>query len=417
MDKTIKKDYMWNTLGVLLQNALSPLLLIVVAQINNSFDVGLFSFAFSVSIIFWAISMWGGRTYQVSDIHQKFSNTSYVFVRVILGAVVLIGAVLFCVGNGYDVYKTFLLILLTIYKIIESVVDSLYGILQVRGRLYIVGISLVLKAILSLAAFLICDLLTKNIVYSTACMIIPLVVTVLMYDIPQLKHIGIGRPKDINWRQARRQSYEILLVCAPVFIASFLAMFSLNIPRYFIDTYHASQNVYFGIMAMPITLVLLLMTFILQPNIVRISKFLDKGSFTDAEKIIKIIIITTGAIGCFVLLGTWLVGVEALKLVFGIDFLENKINLMVMVMGGVVNAGVAVFINLLTILRSFREQVIIQVATNGLLILASIITIPTGGLTVSIWLFFATTVVQYISLLVVWRKRIKYFRCGTIVKR
>ena len=67
MTKSVRKDYFWNTLGALLQSALSPLLLIVVTRVNGIDDSGIFSFAFSVAIIFWALGMWGGRTYQVSD--------------------------------------------------------------------------------------------------------------------------------------------------------------------------------------------------------------------------------------------------------------------------------------------------------------------------------------------------------------
>lgn len=82
MKQNIKKDYLWNTIGVLAQNAISPLLLIVVTRLNGVDDSGLFSFAFSLALIFWAIGIWGGRTYQVSDVKHEFTPQSYIFVRI-----------------------------------------------------------------------------------------------------------------------------------------------------------------------------------------------------------------------------------------------------------------------------------------------------------------------------------------------
>jgi hypothetical protein len=64
---------------VLLQNAISPLLLIVITRVNGIDDSGLFSLAFSVSIILWSLAMWGGRTYQVLGVPLKGSTPLRTF--------------------------------------------------------------------------------------------------------------------------------------------------------------------------------------------------------------------------------------------------------------------------------------------------------------------------------------------------
>ena len=76
--QNIKKDYLWNSLGSLLQSAISPVLLIIITRLNGIDDSGLFSFALSLSVVFWAVSLWGGRTYQVSDVKREFSSGGYV---------------------------------------------------------------------------------------------------------------------------------------------------------------------------------------------------------------------------------------------------------------------------------------------------------------------------------------------------
>jgi hypothetical protein len=77
-----KKDYIWNSIGSFLQSAISPILLIVITRLNGVGDSGLFSFAMSLSVVFWAISLWGGRTYQVSDVKKEFSSDCVTNVAV-----------------------------------------------------------------------------------------------------------------------------------------------------------------------------------------------------------------------------------------------------------------------------------------------------------------------------------------------
>src|SRR5688572_18924963 len=114
MQNNMRKDYLWNTIGVFSQSAISPLLLIAVTRINGINDSGIFSFAFSVSIIFWVIGLWGGRTYQVSDVVNKYSHRSYIMLRIILAIFMLAGALAFSMINSYDATKTTIIIMLVL---------------------------------------------------------------------------------------------------------------------------------------------------------------------------------------------------------------------------------------------------------------------------------------------------------------
>jgi O-antigen/teichoic acid export membrane protein len=405
--KTIRqRDYFWNTTGVLLQNAISPILLMVVARLNGVYDVGLFSFAFSVSIIFYAFGMWGGRTYQVSDVRQEFTSRSYVLMRVILGILMLIGAGVFCVANHYDAFKSMLIITLVLFKVFESVSDALYGVMQIHERLYRTGISLSIKAVGGTISFLVIDIMTHNIFIASLSIILMNVLVFVFYDLRQTylaeREVFSLQHLPASWRQV----FSIMKRCLPVFIVAFLAVFSLNIPRYFIDMFHGEQNGYFGILAMPITLVLLVMTFILQPNIVRLSRLYDKKDYRQFDGIIARIALIVLITGGVILVATYFIGVPALHLVFGIDFAPYRGDLMVIVAGGVINAISSVGINVLTIMRQFIGQFIVLLSTNIMLVVMSLITIKQGGMTAGIWLFTLASTVQMITLYVIYKRRI-----------
>lgn len=398
-----KKDYIWNSIGSFLQSAISPILLIVITRLNGVGDSGLFSFAMSLSVVFWAISLWGGRTYQVSDAKKEFSSGDYIVVRFISSLIVAVFSISFCILSGYDLIKTELIMVLVLFKILESIADSMYGVLQIHNRLYIVGISLTMKSVFGFMLFTLVDILTKNIIYGALSIFIVNIAVVIFYDIPWMKHVeSVGLTKK-NIMQAGK----IMKKTAEVFVVVFLTMFSLNIPRYFLDKYHYDQIGYFGIMAMPITLLTLFISFVLQPNVVNLSELLKKKKIKEFTKIVSKIDFITFTLGILFVVSSYLIGVWALNTVFGIDINNFRIDLTIMVIGAVANAFVSIYVNLLIILRRFKGQFYTLLVTNILAVILSIYLIDRLAMLGSVLVFMIISFLQAIILLFIYKRSLK----------
>lgn len=398
-----KKDYIWNSIGSFLQSAISPILLIVITRLNGVGDSGLFSFAMSLSVVFWAISLWGGRTYQVSDVKKEFSSGDYIVVRFISSLIVAVFSISFCVLSGYDLIKTELIMVLVSFKILESIADSMYGVLQIHNRLYIAGISLTMKSVFSFMLFTLVDILTKNIIYGALSIFIVNIAVVIFYDIPWMKHVeSVGLTKK-NIMQAGK----IMKKTAEVFVVVFLTMFSLNIPRYFLDKYHYDQIGYFGIMAMPITLLTLFISFVLQPNVVNLSELLKKKKIKEFTKIVSKIDFITFTLGILFVVSSYLIGVWALNTVFGIDINNFRIDLTIMVIGAIANAFVSIYVNLLIILRRFKGQFYTLLVTNILAVILSIYLIDRLAMLGSVLVFMIISFLQAIILLFIYKRSLK----------
>lgn len=398
-----KKDYIWNSIGSFLQSAISPILLIVITRLNGVGDSGLFSFAMSLSVVFWAISLWGGRTYQVSDVKKEFSSGDYIVVRFMSSLIVAVFSISFCVLSGYDLIKTELIMVLVSFKILESIADSMYGVLQIHNRLYIVGISLTMKSVFGFMLFTLVDILTKNIVYGALSIFIVNIAVVIFYDIPWMKRVeSVGLTKK-NIMQAGK----IMKKTAEVFVVVFLTMFSLNIPRYFLDKYHYDQIGYFGIMAMPITLLTLFISFVLQPNVVNLSELLKKKRIKEFTKIVSKIDFITFALGILFIVSSYLIGVWALNTVFGIDINNFRIDLTIMVIGAVANAFVSIYVNLLIILRRFKGQFYTLLVTNILAVILSVYLIDRLAMLGSVLVFMIISFLQAIILLFIYKRSLK----------
>lgn len=398
-----KKDYIWNSIGSFLQSAISPILLIIITRLNGVGDSGLFSFAMSLSVVFWAISLWGGRTYQVSDVKKEFSSGDYIVVRFISSLIVAVFSISFCILSGYDLIKTELIMVLVSFKILESIADSMYGVLQIHNRLYIVGISLTMKSVFGFMLFTLVDILTKNIVYGALSIFIVNIVVVIFYDIPWMKHVeSVGLTKK-NIMQAGK----IMKKTTEVFVVVFLTMFSLNIPRYFLDKYHYDQIGYFGIMAMPITLLTLFISFVLQPNVVNLSELLKKKKIKEFTKIVSKIDFITFTLGILFIVSSYLIGVWALNTVFGIDINNFRIDLTIMVIGAVANAFVSIYVNLLIILRRFKGQFYTLLVTNILAVVLSVYLIDRLAMLGSVLVFMIISFLQAIILLFIYKRSLK----------
>ena len=396
-----RRDYVWNTVGVLAQNAVSPILLILVTRINGVVDSGIFSYAMAVAFIFWAFSIWGGRTYQVSDLKQEFSGHGYVLVRVILGLTVIIGAAIFCLLNNYDAQKVSMILMLTALKVVESVSDAVYGVMQINNRLFIVGRSLLIKSFAGTAAFLLVEAMTRNLVLSSFAFLAAVCVVFVTYDLyhARAQDYYISRAfNDIS--STFREAIAIIIRCSPVAAVIFLSIFSLNIPRYFLDRYHQNEIGYFGILAMPITVLALVITFLLQPKIIQLTALFTNKDFDALNRETRKLISLVLAIGVIGVIAAYLFGVEIMQVVFGLDFAEYLAPLMIFILGAIAGGIVSVYMNLFTIIRHFKSLFFTFLITNVALALISLIVIKDWGLIGSAILYSLVNVVQIIVLAV-----------------
>lgn len=408
MSNNNRKDYVWNTIGVLAQNAISPLLLIIITRLNGVYDSGVFSYAFSVALVFWAFSIWGGRTYQVSDLKNEFTANSYVMARILLGAGVLVASVLFCLVNGYDYSKSAIIVAFVLVKVTESVADAVYGILQIRDKLYITGRSLFIKSLLGIAVFVAVDTGTGSLLLAALSLAVVNILVFLLYDLYFARAVGY-RITSISGGTTKyaKESLEIIRRCAPIAAVIFLSMFSLNIPRYFLDMFHIKELGFFGILVMAITVLSLVITFLIQPKIVHLSELFSGSKYRELNRSVRVILSVVVVSGLIGLTAAYFVGVPLLNFVFNLDFTTYKSALLVVIIGAILNGVVSVLMNIFTIIRHFKALFYTLVATNITLVFLSIIFVEMYGLFGAVVLYTCTSFVQALVLIGTYGKVMK----------
>ena len=360
MEYDIKKNTIWNIIGTTINAFVSLFLLIIVTRINGTECAGLFSFAFSVSLVFNVIGVYYGRVYQASD-HSDISDYDYFISKLITCIIMMVVSVLFVFINDYDTNKLFIVLLLCVYKCIEAYIESLYAVLQKNNQLYKVGISLSAKGILSIIVFLIVDSITSQMLLAIMSIIIIHCLIIVIYDIFNLKKAKVVKTISFN-----NIKYLLKDGFYP-FLITFLTLYIINSSKYAIDlSLDDTSQAVFGIIIMPATVILMFAQYILHPYIVKISDSFENGDYTQLKKIIRMFRSLILICGLFSVLAAFLFGIPVLQLIYGIDLMDYRVLLVLIMIGATLYGVVSIFFNILIIMRKNKLQSIILLMVSVL---------------------------------------------------
>ena len=223
----LKKNVFWNTFGTVVFLAAQWLTTILIVRITDNYeDAGLYSLAMSISNVFYMIAIYNVRNFQVSDINEEYKNEDYIFHRMTVMLLALLACVIFVVFTYSDKYTMGVLILYMVYRLGESYVDVLHGIDQRLDRLDIVGKSYMIRGLLMLIVFILCEYFTGNILITILAMAVSSYVAIILFDVRQTNIIA---KISINIRFDKIR--KLFVICFPLLIYGIALNLQASVPR------------------------------------------------------------------------------------------------------------------------------------------------------------------------------------------
>ena len=342
------KNFLWNMIGTTLNSFLSLFLLIIVTRVNGIEMSGSFSFIFTLTLILQMFSNYGGRIYQVSDYKDEFSFQEYLGSRVKTSLLSIIFFVIMCFFYKFDLTLSIVAISLMALRLIETFSDVFYASFQKHEQLYKVGISLTLKALLILLFFVISEVLTKNIIISSISILLASILVFIFYDLPNLKK---------NEEFQFIYNNQVYTQSKYIFMFGFITQLILNVGRFIgMKTLDEIEIGYLGILMMIPTIMTLISTFIVQPELVNLTILYEKKKNKEFDKSLKTITKTLikFSILCMILAIT--IGPFALKILYQLDFNNYRLAFVLLILAGTFNGITTVYSNALTIFRKTKDQ-------------------------------------------------------------
>lgn len=348
----IKKDFIWNTTGTFISASTSFFFLIFVTRINGTDTAGIFTYAFTLTLLIQILGYYAGRVFQVTENSKKISDSDFIYNHMITSILMIVVGLVFSLIMKYSGLKFSLIILLVIYRAIEAFADTFYAIIQKANNLYKVGISFFLKGILSMISFLLIDIITKNLLLSVFSIIIVQLSVITLYDLKNLKSVKFKMNK-FNYDNVK----YIFKSGFFVFAFTVLNQYVINSPKYSIDTLlnNTDQTIY-GIISMPATVMLLLSQFLIHPYITTLKECLNRNKMLEFKKIVNKLLYALIIFGIIALVGAYIVGIPVLEIVYGVKLNNYCLSLLKIIIGSTFFGLSFVISSSLVAMRIDKEQ-------------------------------------------------------------
>ncbi len=397
-----QKNFIWNFFGATLNSFNSFFFLIIVKWVNGINDAGIFTYAYAICCLFYFISMYFNRAYQVSDIDNKYSFNQYFTLRIFMSIISLILLLFFSMVSHFDIYKIEIIMLIMIFRTVEAICDLFYGQIQKFGYLYKTGISLSIKAVLGLIVFFVIDLITKNIILSLIGLCLINILIFIFYDKKILNSLKTSVQFDFS------NIKSMILAMFPVFIFTFLQTYLLNCQKYVI-TYFVGNDIQtiFGILIMPATILCLACNYLITPFINELTQLYKNKEISKFVKKVIFIFSLLFAFGIVCIVIVSLIGIPVLNAVYNVELVQYKMLLLVIIFASTLCAEATIISNLLTIVEVNKIQSIIYLIVTVLDTIMSYYLIRISGISGAVYSYLITFALLLLLMMTVFVNTIK----------
>lgn len=342
-----RKIYFWNALSGIISASTSVIIIMVITHTTGTYDAGIFSLGYANAMMFTNIGTLDTRSHQCADAKGAFEFSDYFTFRMITCFFMLICSVLFVSLANYSAEKILVTLLLCLYCAIINISDIFQGNVQILGRLDLGGQSLALRGVVNLLFFAVVYAVSNNLIASLIVMDISAILWILSFD--KIRLLSLEKPVFLfKWDKFKQLFYESF----PLGMCLTLQVGIFNIPKYAIDKYlSVDKQTIYSIIFMLAFVVNLFGLMIYRPILVKISLLWKTG---DAKGIYKILLKKVSMLillTFIVAIAGYFFGTLFLSLLYGVDVMSYKRELLVLLLGGGFTGVLNLFYFVVTVIK------------------------------------------------------------------
>jgi O-antigen/teichoic acid export membrane protein len=352
---SLRAGVAWATGGSAVYLACQYGMLIAIAKLGSSANVGQYAMALAIAAPIIVLSQMQLRQVQVTDVIAETPFAHYVSTRLLATLIAAAAIVCTAVAIGYR-GETFAVVgLVAVAKSFESISDIFHGRMQHRERMDVVARSLLLKGLLSLAALVMALYVTRSLAVAVGAVAVVWGVLLVVYDVPHAFESGERPARLLVWDP--RKVGLLARTALPLTFAAGIGSLSTNIPRYFLEATHGNVAVgLFAVAAMPLALLGLLNTAVSQTTLARAAGHVQRGELQQFSRLGKRIAVIQVASAGMLAIVFATVGGPLMRILFTAEFVPAAPVAAVMAAGAAVGGLAAWGSTLLMAARRFRLQ-------------------------------------------------------------
>ena len=314
--ETAVRTYPWTLVSGFTAAGSTFVLLLVCSRVLGVFEAGILSLAIALSQQLGTICMWGMRGYQVSDAAEQYSFADYTASRVVTTLIMFLAAAVWIPTLGGGLEKAVCAALLVLAKALEGWSQIFEGRYQQRGRLDAASRGMTMKFVVSLMAFAVVCLATKNLVASLVLYCAVFAGMIVWLDGALLPEFG-----GLHFRAPVRKIVRLLVACSPLLAMNFLQMWTNNIQKFSIDRHlDEAELARYSILFMCPFVFTIVGSAMLEPVVARSARLLLDGKRRELALTVLGRVATLVALFVPGLVVCWYLGEPILEVVFRIPF-------------------------------------------------------------------------------------------------
>lgn len=389
---SLRRNFSWTLFGNIIYAASQWGILIALAQLGSPEMVGIYGLALAITAPVILLSNFQLRSIQATDTNSSYQFGHYLSLRLITSFIALAIIIFIVKFSGLNYYTEFVIIIIGVSKVFESISDVIYGLLQKNEQMNFIAISRIIKGLVSLGTFIAVIWITGDLVISVISLSVTWLLILIMYDFYIATKYDIVKPL-FNIQILM----NLLKLALPLGIVIMLGSLNSNIPRYFIQ-YNFNTN-YLGYFTVLVYLIIIgetLINALGQAVTPRLAKHFSYNKFHYFNLMNKLIAfsVSIGIIGIFISI---FLGEKILVIIYGIEYAKySNVFVVVMVAGAI--GYIASFMGYgITAARFFKIQPVLGVSWIITSLISSFFLIPKYGLMGAAYTLVITAVVQVLS--------------------
>ncbi len=373
--KGLAVNVAWNTAGKLMYAASRAVILLLLAKLGSAAMVGQYALAFAITAPVFLLTDLDLRSILSTTTDRRSDFHTFLGLRLISSCAALLVVAVIALLQKPEARAV--IILVGLAKGIESISDMIYGLLQKNERLDKVGISLMIKSVLSVVAIALPLVLANSLVIGALGMAVAFLILLAAYDIPAARSFT-----SLRLKLEPRLLLGLVRLSLPLGLVLMFSSVIKNLSNYFIEAFHGAESLgYFSAMVYIMVTGSLVVSALSQSASARLARLHAQGDRGGFRKLYAKMVLLVALLGAGMLFVTAVGGGQILSLLYQPDYAVWS-QVFVVIMGAAAFSYVSeITAAALTAMHAF----VIQPIVSGAVLLASLaanaLLVPRMGLT------------------------------------
>ena len=398
--RSLFSSFSWSVAGNVIYSACQWGVIIILAKLVTTEIVGVYSLALAVTTPVIMLSQMNLKLVQATDADHRVAFNTYFSIRFFLTvlALAIIAIVSWVVGRGAS--AVLIIVMVGAAKAFESISDICYGLFMQHERMDVMGTSLVVRSVLSLALFFVLLYFLQSVPTGLLGLTLVWAIMLFSYDMRKARKLdraqrsktGVGDTESAVKADSFIPRWDlpafngVFFLSLPMGVASVLESLTVYIPRYAIAYFSGESQL--GIftaltyLLLAIGLVVYSVTFASVP---RLAQHHARGEEREFGLLLLTVFVIISAVCVVMMLGVLLFG-ERLILFLYTDRYAQYSYLLAWLMGaGIFMFSGTVLNTALVAMRRFAVLMGVHLCGVACVSIASLLLIPSHGLIGAVW--------------------------------